>query len=121
MAINVVTISGNLTDDCEKFNAGETPGISFSVAVNEYSKDKEFVSFFECVLYGNRAKGLAPYMKKGAKVSVSGRLRQDRWNAEDGSNRTRVRIIVSEVDFALAKKDAEAKADAKHTQEAIPW
>lgn len=119
MAINNVCVSGNLVSDCEKFMAGETPAISFSIAVNEYSKDKEFANYFDCVLFGNRAKGLAPFMTKGKKITVCGKLRQDRWQAEDGSNRSKVRIVANDIDFALAKKDAEK--DAQHASENIPW
>lgn len=125
MAINNVCVSGNVTADCEKFTAGETPAISFSIAVNEYSKDKEFVNFFDCVIFGNRAKGVAPYIVKGAKVFITGRLRQDRWSAEDGTNRSRVRIIVSDLDFSIAKKDEteDAKPAKKGKKEtsADPW
>lgn len=115
MAINNVCISGNVCADCEKFTAGETPAISFAIAVNEYSKDKEFTNFFDCVIFGNRAKGVAPYIVKGAKVFITGRLRQDRWEAEDGTNRSRVRIIVSDLDFSIAKKveDKEPAEPAK--------
>ena len=119
MAINNVCVSGNLVSDCEKFMAGETPAISFSIAVNEYSKDKEFANYFDCVLFGNRAKGLAPFMTKGKKVTICGKLRQDRWQSEDGSNRSKVRIVANDIDFALAKKDAEK--DAQHASEDIPW
>ena len=119
MAINTVCITGNVTADCEKFAAGETPAISFAIAVNEYSKDKEFVNFFDCVMFGNRAKGIAPFIVKGAKVSISGRLRQDRWQAEDGTNRSRIRIIVSDIDFIVSKKD-ETEAKKKDTG-TNPW
>ena len=119
MAINNVCVSGNLVSDCEKFTAGETPAISFSIAVNEYSKDKEFANYFDCVLFGNRAKGLAPFMTKGKKITVCGKLRQDRWQADDGSNRSKVRIVANDIDFALAKKDAEK--DAQHAADNIPW
>lgn len=119
MPINNVCVSGNLVSDCEKFMAGETPAISFSIAVNEYSKDKEFANYFDCVLFGNRAKGLAPFMTKGKKITVCGKLRQDRWQAEDGSNRSKVRIVANDIDFALAKKDAEK--DAQHAADNIPW
>lgn len=119
MAINNVCVSGNLVSDCEKFMAGETPAISFSIAVNEYSKDKEFANYFDCVLFGNRAKGLASFLTKGKKITVCGKLRQDRWQAEDGSNRSKVRIVANDIDFALAKKDAEK--DAQHASENIPW
>lgn len=127
MAINNVCVSGNVTADCEKFMAGETPAISFAIAVNEYSKDKEFVNFFDCVIFGNRAKGVAPYIVKGAKVFITGRLRQDRWSAEDGTNRSRVRIIVSDLDFSIAKKDEDeqpakpAKKGKKKDASADAW
>lgn len=127
MAINDVCISGNVCADCEKFTAGETPAISFTIAVNEYSKDKEFTNFFDCVIFGNRAKGVAPYIVKGAKVFITGRLRQDRWEAEDGTNRSRVRIIVSDLDFSIAKKteykDENPKPvkKGKKDDSVIPW
>ena len=126
MAINNVCVSGNVTADCEKFAAGETPAISFAIAVNEYSKDKEFVNFFDCVVFGNRAKGIAPYIVKGAKVFITGRLRQDRWAAEDGTNRSRVRIIVSDLDFSIVKKDEDedakpAKKGKKKDASADAW
>lgn len=122
MAINNVCVSGNVTADCEKFTAGETPAISFAIAVNEYSKDKEFVNFFDCVIFGNRAKGVAPYIVKGAKVFITGRLRQDRWSAEDGTNRSRVRIIVSDLDFSIGKKDdSEPAKKGKKESSADPW
>ena len=119
MPINNVCVSGNLVSDCEKFMAGETPAISFSIAVNEYSKDKEFANYFDCVLFGNRAKGLAPFMTKGKKITVCGKLRQDRWQAEDGSNRSKVRVVANDIDFALSKKDAEK--DAQHAADNIPF
>ena len=57
---------------------------------------------------------VAPYIVKGAKVFVTGRLRQDRWTAEDGTSRSRVRIIVSDLDFSIAKKDEDE--DTKPTK-----
>lgn len=125
MAINNVILSGNVTADCEKFTAGETPGISFSIAVNEYSKDKEFVNFFDCSMFGNRAKGVAPYIVKGAKVVVSGRLRQDTWTNDNDEKRSRVRVIVSDLDFVISKKDSADDTDEKPKKgkknSADPW
>lgn len=113
--INNTIISGNLTRDCTKKKAGETPLIEFSVAVNEFRKDKEpYTSFFDCVLFGKRAQGLADYMLKGQKVAVSGRLRQDRWQAEDGSNRSKVVLIVQEIEIVTPKKQ-------DNEQDEIPW
>lgn len=113
--INTVNISGNLTRDCTKKKAGETPLVEFSVAVNEFRKDKEqYTSFFDCVLFGKRAQGLADYLLKGQKVAVSGRMRQDRWQTQEGENRSKVVVIVQEIEILTPKKQDNEQDD-------IPW
>lgn len=112
--INSVTVSGNLTADCTKKKVGETPLVEFSVAVNEFRKDKEqYVNFFDCVLFGKRAQGLADYLVKGMKVAIKGHLRQDRWESEAGK-RSKVVIIVDEVEIITPKKQDNEADD-------IPW
>lgn len=113
--INIVNISGNLTRDCTKKKAGETPLVEFSVAVNEFRKDKDpYTSFFDCVLFGKRAQGLADYLLKGQKVAISGRMRQDRWQTQEGENRSKVVVIVQEIEIITPKKQ-------DNEQEQVPW
>lgn len=113
--INTVTITGNLTADCEKRKAGETPLVQFAVAVNEFRKDKDdYVSFIDCTLYGKRAVVLSDYLLKGQRVSVQGKLHQDRWETEDGSKRAKLYVVVNEIDFIIPKKQDNATDD-------IPW
>lgn len=112
MTINTVTLVGNLTKDPEKGKAGETPFITFSLAVNEWRNKQEYANFFDCVLYGDRAKSLFTFLKKGMKVTISGRLRQDRWET-DGQKRSKVIINVFEVELPPKATDNE-KND-------IPW
>lgn len=113
--INIVNISGNLTRDCTKKKAGETPLVEFSIAVNEFRKDKDpYTSFFDCVLFGKRAQGLADYLLKGQKVAVSGRMRQDRWQTPEGENRSKVVVIVQEIEILTPRKQDNEQDD-------IPW
>lgn len=113
--INIVNISGNLTRDCTKKKAGETPLVEFSIAVNEFRKDKDpYTSFFDCVLFGKRAQGLADYLLKGQKVAISGRVRQDRWQTQEGENRSKVVVIVQEIEILTPRKQDNEQDD-------IPW
>ena len=86
MAINRVTIMGNLTRDAELRKKGDaTSVLAFGLAINEKKKDSEtgeYVDapvFVDCALFGARAEALAPYLTKGKKVSVDGRLRYHSW------------------------------------------
>lgn len=113
--INKVCISGNVTADCKRKKAGETPCIEFSVACNEFRKDKEpYANFFDCTLFGKRAQGLADYIVKGQKVCVEGRLHQNRWETEDGQKRSRITVTVDEIEIVTPPKQDNEKDD-------IPW
>ena len=117
--INKVALSGNLVKDCEKKKAGETPCIEFTVASNEFRPKKDgtgedYANFIDCTLFGKRAQGLAQFMTKGVRVAIIGHLRQSRWETEDGQKRSKVSVIVDEIDF-LSPQQRDNAADE------IPW
>ena len=114
MTINKVFISGNLTRDPEKRKAGETPVISFGVAVNEFRKAGEYTHFFDVDVFGKRAQALASTLKKGMRVVIEGRLRYSAWESE-GQKRSKVNIIADDVQFMSAKNENPDES------EEIPW
>ena len=98
MDTNVVTLSGRLTRDCElKYTSGGTAVLSGSIAVGERVKrgDQCEVSFFEFAVYGKLGEGVKPYATKGRQVVLVGRLKQERWTAQDRTARNRVTVIVN--------------------------
>lgn len=105
-SINRVCISGNLTHDPElRQTQSGAQVLSMGVAVNERAKDPQTgewgdrPSFVDVTVWGNRAEALAGFLRKGLRVAVSGRLRQDRWqDAKTGENRSRLGIVADEVD-----------------------
>lgn len=110
MSINTVTLSGNLTRDMELRSTASGAYVgSFSLAVNERVKNQQTgewedrPNFFDCTLFGKRAESLERYLTKGSKVCVSGRLRWSQWE-KDGSKRSKVDIIVDEIELAGGKK-----------------
>lgn len=103
--INTVVIAGRTTKDPEiKVTPSGTAVLSLSLAVNDTKKNaqgewEETANFFDCVLFGERAERIAQYIIKGSKLTINGRLHQDRWQAQDGTNRSRVSIIVQDIEL----------------------
>ena len=106
MGLNSVAISGNIGSEPElrATNSG-TQILSFSVAVNERVKNQQTgewtdrANWVTCVIFGARAEKLANYLHKGDKVAVSGRLRYSSWETQDGQKRSKLEVVVDEVEF----------------------
>lgn len=112
MAINRVHISGNLTRDAEMRGSGVSV-LAFSVAVNERRKNpqtdewEDVASYVDCVLFGKRAQAVQEYLTRGTKVAVEGRLRQSRWETEDGKTRSKLEVIVDEMEFMSRREGGQ--------------
>lgn len=111
MAINKATVTGNITRDPElRQTQGGTSVLTIGVAVNDRRKNQQtgewedYPNYIDCTIFGNRATGVAPHLQKGMKVAIEGKLNQSRWQAEDGTNRSKIGIIVDEIEF-MAKRD----------------
>ena len=105
MSINRVTISGNLTRDPElRQTAGGMAILGFGVAVNDRHKNRQTgewedcPNFIDCAMFGSRAEKLQPYLAKGTKVAIDGKLRWSQWE-RDGQKRSKVEVIVDEIEF----------------------
>ena len=110
MSINRVNISGNLTRDPElRSTASGTQILSFGVAVNDRRKNQQsgewedYPNFIDCIVFGNRAPALADILHKGAKVAVEGKLRYSSWEAKDGTKRSKLEVVVDEVEFLSSR------------------
>ena len=100
-----MVIAGRTTKDPEiKVTPSGTAVLSLSLAVNDTKKNaqgewEDVVDFFDCKVFGKRAESLAQYIPKGSKLTINGRLHQDRWQGQDGTNRSRVSIIVQDIEL----------------------
>lgn len=114
MSINRVIISGNLTRDAEERRTQSGMAIaSFGVAVNERRKNnqtgewEDYPNFVDCSMFGNRADKLAPYLVKGTKVAIEGKLRYSQWE-RDGQMRSKLEVIVDEIELMSKGQSAQA-------------
>ena len=115
MSINRVVISGNLTRDSElRSTAGGTPVLGLGVAVNDRRKNQQtgewedYPNFIDCVMFGARAEAIAQYLHKGMKVAIEGKLRYRSWENPQGEKRSKVEVVVDEIEFMSARGEGGA-------------
>jgi single-strand DNA-binding protein len=111
--LNQLALNGRLTRDAElKYANSGTAICNFSLASNRsVKKDGKYedeANFFDCTLFGKSAENLCKYLVKGQQVSISGELRQERWE-KDGEKKSRVSIIANNIFLIGGKKDETEK------------
>lgn len=121
MSINSVCLSGNLTRDMEIRNTQSGSAVGdFSIAVNDRWKNsktgewEDYTSFIDCTMFGNRVNNISKYLTKGMRVTICGKLRQNRWE-RDGQKRSKVEVIVDDVDFTNTKPSETGSYSAPKT------
>ena len=110
--IKVAIIGGNLTADAEEKAFEEKSVFKFNIAHNSSYKDrsgewKTDVSFHIVKAWAGAGKRdyYSRTLLKGAKVLIEGSNAQDRWETEDGSQRSINYINARRISFI--EKDAE--------------
>lgn len=103
MSLNLVCLIGNLTRDPEiKYTPSGTACAEFGLAVNEVWFDeagtkKESVCFVDCTAWKKGAEWAEKYLKKGAEVHITGRLKLDQWeDKETGGKRSKLKVTVDQ-------------------------
>jgi single-strand DNA-binding protein len=104
-----ITVVGNLTNDPElRFTPSGAAVASFTVAstprfldkaTNEW-KDGDAL-FLRCSVWRQAAENVAESLTRGARVIVTGRLRQRSYETKEGEKRTVVELEVDEVGPSL--------------------
>lgn len=94
--MNSITVAGNIGKDAELRHTQNGDAVaSFSVADSQ-GKDKETL-WFDCSLWGKRADSLAPYLRKGTRVTVVGTLTMRAWTNKEGIEKTTPSVRVTDI------------------------
>jgi single-strand DNA-binding protein len=112
-----ITVIGNLTDDPElrftpsgaavaKFRVASTPRF-LDKQTNEW-KDGEPL-FLTCTVWRQAAENVAESLQRGARVIVSGRLRQRSYETREGEKRTVFELEVDEIGPSLRYATAKVQ------------
>ncbi|HMA99361.1 MAG TPA: single-stranded DNA-binding protein [Spirochaetota bacterium] len=106
---NFSAVEGHLVKDPElKHTKHGNALCKFTLGSNQTYKDKngekvDKANFFDITTWAKVAEACAKYLKKGSRVLVSGNLRKDIWQTDDGSYRSRIYLDGREVNFLSAK------------------
>ena len=87
--------------------------LGFGVAVNDRRKNQQtgewedYPNFVDCTMFGTRGEKLQPYLTKGTKVAIEGKLRYSSWE-RDGQRRSKLEVIVDELEFMSSRNGNNA-------------
>ncbi len=112
-----VTVIGNLTDDPElrftpsgaavaKFRIASTP--RFMDRASGEWKDGDPL-FLACTVWRQAAENVAESLQRGARVMISGRLRQRSYETKEGEKRTVMELEVDEIGPSLRYATAKVQ------------
>ena len=104
-----ITVIGNLTADPElRFTSSGAAVASFTVASTPRTLDKQSgewkdgeALFLRCNIWRQAAENVAESLTRGARVIVSGRLKQRSFETREGEKRTVVELDVDEIGPSL--------------------
>ncbi len=117
---NKVMLMGNLTRDPQlSYLPSQTAVVQFGLAVNREWKGKDGekkseTCFVDCEAFAKLAEIANKYLTKGNPVFVEGRLKFESWTAQDGTKRSKHKIIVENIQF-LGTKDKDEKPEPEQS------
>ena len=103
--VNLVVLVGNCTRDPElRYTPGGAAVCEVGLAVNRTWKDQagqkqEETMFVDLTFWGKVAEVVSQYMSKGKPMYVQGRLQLDTWQAQDGTKRSKHRVVAESFQF----------------------
>jgi single-strand DNA-binding protein len=112
-----ITVIGNLTDDPElRFTPSGAAVAKFRVASTPRFMDRQSGEwkdgdplFLQCTVWRQAAENVAESLQRGARVIVSGRLRQRSYETREGEKRTVIELEVDEIGPSLRYATAKVQ------------
>ena len=118
--MQIAILCGRLTKDVEikktKNGDKETTYGSFTLAVDDGFGDNKHTNFFPCSVFGKQAETMEKWVKKGTKVILNCKPRQNSYKDNNGNNHSSINFIVQSFEFANGKNENTESADAQQPQ-----
>lgn len=117
-SLNRAQLIGNLTRDPElRYTPNGTAVCSFGLATNrswktDAGEKHDEAEFHNIVAWNKLAELCSQFLVKGRKVFVEGRLSTRTWTGQDGQQRNRTEIIISDM-ILLDSKRPEGEAESQ--------
>ena len=127
---NSISLVGRLGKDAEvkSYSGGEF--LTFNLANNVGFGANKKTNWFKCSYFTKAASTLAPYLKKGNPVFVTGELSLDTWTSPEGVERSSMSINLKSLDLVSGGDDVKPTSDnppkaraeeSKEDEESLPF
>ena len=108
--MNNINIIGRIGKEIElKYLQSGSAVTNFSIAVDQSykieGKKVEKTSWFDISAFGKNAENVNQYFRKGSMIGITGELEQQTWEAQDGTNRSKVIIKMQSFSFIDKKEE----------------
>ncbi len=115
--LNVITISGRLTDQPDLRRTGNGTAVaSFTLACErdfKNSSGQRETDFIPVVAWRQTGEFVANHFGKGQQAMVTGRLQVRKWQDKDGNNRYATEVVAEHVYFCGGKDGKPASAPSE--------
>jgi single-strand DNA-binding protein len=121
-----VTLIGNLVRDPElRFTAKGDAVANFTIAVNERVKQgNDWVdgepSYYDATAWRNLAEQVTEHLRKGSRVIAVGKMKIEKYEAKDGTQRSKPAITVDEIGSSIRFKPVGEPKPTADDMEDIP-
>lgn len=125
--MNTVFLVGNLATDVTTRKVvvvsgddrRETSTASFLLAVNRPRRNGENAGadFVRVEVWGRMADVASQYLARGRRIAVVGRLRSNRYQAQDGTTRYDLRVVARQLQFLGPRKDINGAASGAQAED----
>lgn len=124
--MNCLNATGRIGKDCETRFTGNGDAItSFPVAIDSGYGEKKVTTWLNCSLFGKRGESVAPYLKKGGQVAVSGELTNRPYTDKSGNEKHSLDLRVNDLTLIGGKpaddKPKLAREPGDDMEEDIPF
>jgi single-strand DNA-binding protein len=108
MALPYIIINGHLTEDVESKPVNDTTVLNYQVASNSRKQNEQgewvnaSVTYLRGSVWGKAAEN-AKDLKKGDAVMITGELKQNSYEAKDGTKKTTYEIVTENIGLTVKK------------------
>lgn len=125
--MNEAFIIGNLARDPElKWINKETCVVKFQLATNERWLDKdgnkmEKTDWHNCSAWGKKAETISKFVKKGDRIAIRGKIRNNNFETKEGTKVYGYEIVVENFEFCGGKKsNGDSNDNSQNDQASEP-
>ena len=115
--MNNLSATVRLAADAElRFNPANDPVCQFSAALTSgYGKNAK-TSWLRCTVWGKKAETLAPMLRKGNLIAITGEITLNEYTGKDGIKKTSLECRVNDVTLLGGKDGATGKTQGQEAQ-----